>query len=163
SQRLNEGPEILLKREDAGPNGAFKWRGALCACEAFRRAGATAVITASTGNHGAATAWAAARGGMTAHVVVPEGVSGVKRDLIVAQNAVLHECGPSLVEAAEYADDLSRRLDAPYFEDGAVEAQLSGAGTIGTEIADSGADAVIVPLAVGALAGGIAQTLARQA
>src|SRR6266496_1765569 len=41
---------VLLKREDTHELGAFKWRGALAVLEAWR----TDVVTASTGNHGAA-------------------------------------------------------------------------------------------------------------
>ncbi len=47
---------IWLKREDEHQLGAFKWRGALATIEARRP---EVVVTASTGNHGAATAWAA--------------------------------------------------------------------------------------------------------
>ena len=53
--------DVFLKREDVHELGAFKWRGALPVIEAYRDGGATAVVTASTGNHGAATAWAASR------------------------------------------------------------------------------------------------------
>src|SRR5262249_11883170 len=55
---------VFLKREDAHELGAFKWRGALPVLERYRDGGATGVVTASTGNHGAATAWAAARAGL---------------------------------------------------------------------------------------------------
>jgi threonine dehydratase len=158
---LDEIPDVLLKREDLGPNGSFKWRGALCAGEAFLRAGARSMVTASTGNHGAATAWSAARLGIEAHIVVPEGTSEVKCAQIVAHGARLHRHGVNLVAAVRRAESLSAEIDAPYFEDGAVAAQLRGTGTIGAEIADCGADTVIVPLAVGALAGGIARCLAE--
>ena len=62
---------VYLKREDVHELGAFKWRGALPALERYRRDGADGVVTASTGNHGAATAWAAARLGLSATVYVP--------------------------------------------------------------------------------------------
>ena len=61
---LAAGREVLLKREDVHELGAFKWRGALPALESFRERGADAVVTASTGNHGAATAWAAEQLGL---------------------------------------------------------------------------------------------------
>src|SRR6185312_3092703 len=60
---------IWLKREDEHQLGAFKWRGALATLEARRP---DVVVTASTGNHGAATAWAARRAGARAIVFVPE-------------------------------------------------------------------------------------------
>ena len=68
---LASGRQLLLKREDAHELGAFKWRGALPSLERYRAEGASAVVTASTGNHGAATAWAAQRTGLTAIVYVP--------------------------------------------------------------------------------------------
>ena len=60
---LGGGRRLWLKREDLHELGAFKWRGALPALRAYRERGAEAVVTASTGNHGAATAWAAERTG----------------------------------------------------------------------------------------------------
>src|SRR5262245_9306555 len=59
--RLAAGLQLFLKREDVHELGAFKWRGALPVLEQYREGGAEAVVTASTGNHGAATAWAAQR------------------------------------------------------------------------------------------------------
>ncbi|MGH3093377.1 MAG: pyridoxal-phosphate dependent enzyme, partial [Gaiellaceae bacterium] len=59
---------VLLKREDVHELGAFKWRGTLPVLERYGEDGATAVVTASTGNHGAATAWAAERLGLRAVV-----------------------------------------------------------------------------------------------
>ncbi len=56
---LGDGRPLFLKREDVHELGAFKWRGALPVLERYRSNGADAVVTASTGNHGAATAWAA--------------------------------------------------------------------------------------------------------
>src|ERR671924_78324 len=52
---LAGGRRLLLKREDLHELGAFKWRGALPALRRYRERGANAVVTASTGNHGAAT------------------------------------------------------------------------------------------------------------
>ncbi len=157
---LLTGHTLILKREDTGPNGSFKWRGALCACAAFQAAGAAAVVTSSTGNHGAATAWAAARLALDAHVVVPEGASQTKCALITRHGAHLHHHGRTLDEAAQHAAELAEQLGAPFFEDGACEAQLLGTATIGHELLDAGADAVITPLACGALAGGLSRALA---
>ena len=70
-QTISAGREIWLKREDAHELGAFKWRGALPTLERYLAEGASAVVTASTGNHGAATAWAAKRLGLDSIVYVP--------------------------------------------------------------------------------------------
>ena len=73
---------LFLKREDVHELGAFKWRGALPVLTAYRERGATTVVTASTGNHGAATAWAADRLGLTAVVYAPEGATQAKLALV---------------------------------------------------------------------------------
>src|ERR1700750_1092948 len=79
---LADGREVLLKREDLGPNGAFKWRGALTALAGLHRRGARAVVSASPGNHGVAVAWAADRLGLQAHIVVPLGAVERKCQMI---------------------------------------------------------------------------------
>ena len=68
---LADGRQLFLKREDVHELGAFKWRGALPSLDRYRAGGADSVVTASTGNHGAATAWAGERTGMRAVVFVP--------------------------------------------------------------------------------------------
>src|ERR671920_457983 len=55
--------------------------------------------TASTGNHGAATAWAAARTGLRAVVYVPERASRAKLDLLEQLGAELRHAGADHVEA----------------------------------------------------------------
>jgi threonine dehydratase len=154
------GREVMLKREDLGPNRAFKWRGALAAVEALRQEGAASVVTASTGNHGVAVAWAAARLSMTAHVVVPTDAVEAKCRMVTAHHAQLHRCGEDLQQAAQRAMELAEELGVPFLEDGASQAQLLGTATIGRELAEQGrVDCVVVPLACGALAGGLAWAL----
>src|SRR5919201_3087183 len=108
--RLERAPSLLaaehdlyLKREDEHELGAFKWRGALPALEAFKAVGAEAVVTASTGNHGAATAWAARRLGLRALVYAPEGASRAKLALVEAHGGELELVGADLDEAKEAA------------------------------------------------------------
>jgi threonine dehydratase len=154
---------VVLKREDLGPTGTFKWRGALTACYAYRDDGVMEVVTASTGNHGAAVAWAATRLGMTAHVVVPRHAVSRKRALITAHGGQLHRSGDDLDGASTFAMELASRRGIPYFEDGGSEAQLDGVATVGTELAASSPlDAVFVPVGCGALAAGVAAGLKRQ-
>ncbi len=67
------GAEVHLKLEGANPTGSFKDRGMTCAVSAAVRAGAEAVICASTGNTAASAAAYAARAGLRGAVIVPEG------------------------------------------------------------------------------------------
>ena len=60
--------DLWLKREDVHELGAFKWRAAGRVVEAFAAGGADAVVTSSTGNHGAAVAWACRDAGVRAVV-----------------------------------------------------------------------------------------------
>src|SRR5689334_3044955 len=66
------GVESHLKLETELPTGSFKVRGALHAlwCR-HQRAAVSEVVAASTGNHGAAVAWAARELGLKAQVFVP--------------------------------------------------------------------------------------------
>jgi threonine synthase len=64
---------LYLKCEGANPTGSFKDRGMTVALSQAKQAGAKAVICASTGNTAASAAAYAARAGMNAFVIVPEG------------------------------------------------------------------------------------------
>jgi threonine synthase len=65
--------ELYLKCEGANPTGSFKDRGMTVAISQAKQSGAKAVICASTGNTAASAAAYAARAGMKAFVVVPQG------------------------------------------------------------------------------------------
>ena len=114
--------------------GAFKWRGALPALERSALAAPTAVVTASTGNHGAASAWAAERLGMRAVVFVPEEASEAKVGLLERLGAELHRVGTDLDESKELAREHAAANELPFFEDGAEPAQFDGYEAIGREI-----------------------------
>ena len=128
---LAAGGPLFLKREDVHELGAFKWRGALPALEAFRARGADAVVTASTGNHGAASAWAAARTGMRAIVFVPDGASEAKLGLLERLGAELHRVGADLDASKDLAKEHAAANDLAFFEDGAEPAQFDGYAAIG--------------------------------
>src|SRR5258705_2479858 len=163
---LVRGDRLYLKREDTHELGAFKWRGALPTLEVFRHRGANAVVTASTGNHGAATAWAAKKLGLRAIVYAPRGASAPKLDLIVRQGAEIREEGRDFDQAKAIARAFAEQNAIPLFEDGAEPSQYSGYGAIADEILDQLGEApgtVVVPLGNGALVGGIGLTLRRRA
>ena len=65
--------ELYVKYEGLNPTGSFKDRGMTMAITKAFEAGSRAVICASTGNTSAAAAAYAARAGMTAFVLIPEG------------------------------------------------------------------------------------------
>lgn len=165
-ETLAAGRDLWLKREDVHELGAFKWRGALAALEAFRARGAEAVVTASTGNHGAATAWAAARLGLKAFVFVPTAASRTKRALIERQGGEVRTSGTDMDDAKESARLFACERGLPFFEDGVEPAQYEGYGKIAEEILNQSPRpprSVAVPVGNGALIGGIGRALKRRA
>ncbi len=154
--------DIYLKREDEHELGAFKWRGAQAVLEQLRP---PVVVTASTGNHGAATSWAAKRAGTRAIVFVPQEASAAKVALIQAQGAELYRAGADLDEAKAAARAYAAEHDAFFFEDGAEPAQFDGYEAIGNELLDEFPEpaAVVVPVGNGALAIGVFRAIARRA
>jgi len=155
---LARGGQLFLKREDVHELGAFKWRGALPVLASYRDRGATTVVTASTGNHGAATAWAATRLGLRALVYAPEGATRAKLTLVEELDAEIRLVGSDLDEAKDEARRHAAAHRLPFFEDGAELAQFEGYGGIADEILDEldlAPAAVVVPVGNGALLGGI--------
>jgi threonine synthase len=73
--RLSEqvGARVLLKVEGANPTGSFKDRGMTVAISKAAEDGAKVVVCASTGNTSASAAAYAARAGMIAAVIIPDG------------------------------------------------------------------------------------------
>jgi len=70
---LHAKASLYLKCEGANPTGSFKDRGMTMAITHAKAAGNQAVICASTGNTSASAAAFAARAGLKAYVLVPEG------------------------------------------------------------------------------------------
>src|SRR5574343_402648 len=70
---LKKDVDIYVKYEGLNPTGSFKDRGMTMAVTKAVEAGSRAIICASTGNTSAAAAAYAARTGITAFVLIPEG------------------------------------------------------------------------------------------
>ncbi|OGA99503.1 MAG: hypothetical protein A3E25_07965 [Burkholderiales bacterium RIFCSPHIGHO2_12_FULL_69_20] len=91
-----DGTELWLKHENHTPVGAFKIRGGLVYFDRLMASGArpAGVVSATRGNHGQSIAYAAARHGVPALIVVPQGNSREK-------NAAMRALGAELVAAGE--------------------------------------------------------------
>lgn len=72
-QEMGFDGEIYVKYEGLNPTASFKDRGMTMAVSKAAEEGAKAIVCASTGNTSAAAAAYAARAGMTAFVLIPEG------------------------------------------------------------------------------------------
>ena len=70
---LKKDVDIYVKYEGLNPTGSFKDRGMTMAVTKAVEQGSRAIICASTGNTSAAAAAYAARAGVTAFVLIPEG------------------------------------------------------------------------------------------
>src|SRR4051812_25931361 len=82
-------PSTFLKLETELPTGSFKVRGAVYA---LTKAGPVReVVAASTGNHGAAVAYAARLLGIPATIFLPHGSNPVKLARILQQGAAFQE------------------------------------------------------------------------
>ncbi len=73
AERLGGGFELYIKFEGLNPTGSFKDRGMVAAVSEAKGKGAETLICASTGNTAASAAAYAARAGMKAVVLIPEG------------------------------------------------------------------------------------------
>lgn len=108
SERL--GLEIWLKWEASNPTGSYKDRGMTVAVSKAAEDGAQAVICASTGNTAASAAAYAARAGIPAVVLSPEGaVAGAKVSQTRMLGAKVLEVRGDFDEALAAAQELSRR------------------------------------------------------
>lgn len=103
------GVPVWLKHENHGPVGAFKLRGGLVYFDALvrREPGLREVLSATRGNHGQSVAFAAARHGLRATIVVPHGNSVEKNAAMRALGAELVEHGEDFQAAREHAQALA--------------------------------------------------------
>ncbi len=123
------------------------------------------MVTASTGNHGAATAWAAAREGMRAVVYVPEGASASKLAMLdCAGRRAGSSTATTWTRPSCAATAYATANGLPFFEDGAEPAQFAGYAAIaGRDRHGRGwsPGAVLVSVGNGALLIGIGSRLAE--
>jgi threonine synthase len=103
------GTEVFLKWEGANPTGSFKDRGMTVAVSQALADGARAIVCASTGNTAASAAAYAARAGLEAVILQPEGA--VARGKLAQARAVGAnvEVRPSFEEALAEAQELDAR------------------------------------------------------
>jgi len=158
SQRT--GRNVYLKLETELPTSSFKVRGAFWAlAQRMHREQVLEVVASSTGNHGAAVAYAAKQFGIKARIFLPANCNPVKRGRIAMLGAAIVESGggdlaSAFTLAAEYA-----KQPGVYFLNDATDVDLpAGPGTIGCEILEQlpKTSAIFVPMGDTALIRGIA-------
>jgi threonine dehydratase len=164
-----DGMQVHLKLETELPTGSFKPRGALYALAtnlARRKIKVEEVTASSTGNHGAAVAFAAKTLGVPATIFLPSNPNPVKRQKIIDLGARIVEAGAvDLAAAFQQAAEYSRRPGV-YFLNDATDADVPvGAATIGMEIVEQHPEVatVYVPMGDTALIRGVAAAVKQMA
>ncbi len=158
SSRLNN--RILLKREDQQPVFSFKLRGAynkLAHLSTEERQ--KGVITASAGNHAQGVAFAAARLGVRALIVMPKTTPRIKIDAVRGFGGEVVLSGNNYSEAAIYAEKLAAKTKMVPIHPFNDELVIAGQGTIADELLRQSSgrlDAVFVPVGGGGLIAGMA-------
>jgi threonine dehydratase len=157
------GVAVHMKLETELPTGSFKPRGALYALAVnLARRRVEEVTASSTGNHGAAVAFAAKTLGVRATIFLPSKPNAVKRRKISDLGARIVESGAAdLAGAFEEASAYSVRPGV-YFLNDATDGDVPvGAATIGLEIFEQMpmVSTVYVPMGDTALIRGVAGAL----
>lgn len=149
---------LALKLEGCQPTGSFKVRGALAALEALDPA--TAVVTASAGNHALGLAYAATRLGRRAKVVTATTASPVKVAAIRRFDVELVQAGMSYDDAEAHALALAAGPEstrAHYVSPYNDPHVIAGQATVGFELAEQtdGPLTVVCGIGGGGLASGL--------
>ncbi len=152
------GANVFFKCENLQVTGSFKVRGALnkilslSASELDR-----GVVTASTGNHGAAVAYALGIREASGTVCVPNGASESKLANIRRLGASIEAFGEDSIEAESRAREIANETGAVWVSPYNDPLVIAGQGTVGHEIFGQleEADAVFAAVGGGGLISGI--------
>lgn len=156
------GYDIYMKAENLQKTGSFKIRGATNKIKSLSaEEGARGIITASSGNHGQAVAYAAAACGYHATVIMPEGGSKAKADSILGYGADLLYCGTTSEERLALADRLCEEKGLTFVHPYDDPKVMAGQGTAGLEIIEDLDDiaAVVIPTGGCGLISGVATAI----
>jgi threonine dehydratase len=127
--------DVYLKLETELPTGSFKVRGAVHSLSVnLAKGGIREVVAASTGNHGAAVAYAGRLLDVPAIIFLPTNPNPVKAARIRDLGARLIETGTDLTDAIDAARDHASRHDAFFLHDAEDPDIPAGTATIGREV-----------------------------
>jgi threonine dehydratase len=153
------GGTLFFKCENLQQVGAFKARGACNAVLSLTEEEAThGVVTHSSGNHGAALAWAAAQRGIPAWIVMPSNAPAVKQEAVRGYGGTIRFCEPSVAAREAACADVQKETGAilvhPYDDWRVIAGQGTAALELLQEVPDL--DIVITPVGGGGLLSGTA-------
>ena len=151
--------EIWLKREDCSPVKSFKLSGALSVLSDLVKQGnkINKIVAASAGNYGLAIAEACKRNNISCVIYVPENANKSKVQRIKLTGSEVVKIGNDFDDAKLHGKKYAEDAGDIFLEDGDLDGMHVGAGTIGTEIINSGIDFdyIFVPIGNGSLISGI--------
>jgi threonine dehydratase len=153
------GRETYLKLETSLPVRVFKLRGALNKLQSLPDSALKkGVITASSGNHGLAIAYASRLFGVKASICVPENVNPQKLRAIQEQGAEIIQSGRGYDDAYEHALATADKRGLTFIHAFNDRDIIAGQGTCGLELSRQlpDMDAVTVAIGGGGLISGIA-------
>ena len=156
---------IFLKLETDLPTKSFKPRGALYALTTtLAERSIKGVVASSTGNHGAAVAYAARVAQLPATIFLPQFPNPFKRARIVSLGAQVIEVESKGASLAEAADAYAREHDYFFLDDSSSDLVPAGTATIAAEIFDElpAPEVLIVPMGDTALIRGVATEAKRR-
>jgi threonine dehydratase len=116
------------------------------------------VVTHSSGNHGAALAYAAQRRGIPAHVVMPDNAPKVKIANVESFGAKVHFCAPNVPAREATCAEVQRTTGAVLVHPYDNAAVIAGQGTAALELLEAQPDleVVVSPVGGGGLMSGTA-------
>jgi threonine dehydratase len=154
------GRNVYLKLETELPTSSFKVRGALYAlAQRMARGQVLEVVASSTGNHGAAVAYAAKQFGIKAKIFLPANCNPVKRARIAALGAAIVKSGGNDPDSTfRLAEEHARQPGVCFLNDATDLDIPAGPATMGCEVLEQlpQASAIFVPTGDTALIRGVA-------
>jgi len=150
--------EVYLKLENIQKTGSFKFRGAISKITSLssdqRNKG---VVTASTGNHGAAVSLAMKILDVNGKIVVPKNIARNKLENIKKLGGIVEFYGKDCIESEFRAQEISKESGSAYISPYNDPDIVTGQGTIAVELDNqlNNIDEVIVSVGGGGLISGI--------
>jgi threonine dehydratase len=150
--------DVYLKLDNIQETGSFKFRGAISKMTALTDdEKSKGVVTASTGNHGAACSLAMSILGIKGKIVVPENVHKNKVENILNLGGEVEYFGNDCINAEERAQEISNTTGATYISPYNDPDIICGQGTMGLEIWNdlTTVDSVFISVGGGGLISGV--------
>ena len=150
--------DVYLKLDNIQKTGSFKFRGAISKMTSLNKNEiASGVVTASTGNHGAACSLAMSLLNIKGKIVVPENVHKNKVENIINLGGEVEYFGNDCINAEEHAQEISKKTGATYISPYNDPTIISGQGSLGLEIFNelNNLDSVFISVGGGGLISGV--------